>query len=258
MAPEKRHWRLTAVVSLVFVGIGLSLAQPAPAVWTDRSDYAPGSAVTFQGDAANGASMSPGETVAVTVRGPMRFEAGCRDVVDSGGAWSCSVRLAETENAYGSYTYTARGERSGAEAGGSFTSLALWHETRITDLGPASALGGGTLGVTAHLHVDVCRRYRCPGRGFCSFCSHDALEPGGRLVRVELDTRAVWLLAGDDGRIHGQLPVPRRSNWLRATFPGDDLLPESSASVWLVVLRARDMSESAKLPSPAPLAAGHD
>jgi uncharacterized repeat protein (TIGR01451 family) len=102
------------------VGLMLPL-QAAGAVWTDQSDYAPGSIVTIAGDNSDGAGYIAGESVVVNVQGPGNYEASCTAGVGGSGSWSCQVTLASDASAVGSYAYTATGQTSGVSQGGSFT-----------------------------------------------------------------------------------------------------------------------------------------
>jgi hypothetical protein len=118
------------IFAMVFGSPMSSLAR----VWTDPTDYPPGSTVWIQGDNSDGAAYQLGETVHVDVTGPLGedglpYQASCEDVVEEPDPanqpgylyWTCPVTLWDSPYAVGEYLYTATGLSSGVSQSGTFT-----------------------------------------------------------------------------------------------------------------------------------------
>src|SRR5215471_16576549 len=110
---------LTAGATALILMAGHTPAQAA--VWTDQSDYPPGSVVTIHGDNSDGAGYQANETVHVDVNGPGSIGPSCDATADDSGAWSCQITLGTGAAAIGGYTYTATGQTSGISQSGTFT-----------------------------------------------------------------------------------------------------------------------------------------
>jgi hypothetical protein len=110
---------LTASATVLILTGGSTVAQAA--VWTDQTDYSPGSVVTFNGDNSDGAGYQAGETVHVAVNGPGSIAPSCDATADASGAWSCQITLGTGAAAIGGYTYTATGQTTGVSQSGTFT-----------------------------------------------------------------------------------------------------------------------------------------
>jgi hypothetical protein len=120
------------VLDLLIIFV-LTFGSPMSAlahVWTDPTDYPPGSTVWIQGN--NDDDMlqedgSPwdyleGETVDVQVDGPGDWASSCSATVDATGYWTCSIQLdSDPAIAVGEYTFTATGLVSGKSETGMFT-----------------------------------------------------------------------------------------------------------------------------------------
>jgi hypothetical protein len=129
MGSHVSHRAVAAALSLITVGAtaliltaGSTVAQAA--VWTDQTDYSPGSVVTIHGDNSDGAGYQAGETVHVDVNGPGSIGPSCDATADDSGAWSCQITLGTGAAAVGSYIYTATGQASGVSQSGMFTDSA--------------------------------------------------------------------------------------------------------------------------------------
>jgi hypothetical protein len=112
------------IIYIVVLTTALLLALSSiamAAVWTDQSDYSPGSVVTISGDNRDGAGYLAGETVKVVVAGPNGYEATCEGVAGGEGAWNCTVTLWNSDLAVGDYIYTAVGQTSKVNQSGTFT-----------------------------------------------------------------------------------------------------------------------------------------
>lgn len=231
---------ITVLASL----IAMSIARPvSAAVWTDGSDYPPGSRVVIHGDNSDDAAFSANEVIRVAVRGPRGYTTDCRTVSDPLGSWSCAITLRPGEVAFGTYTYTVEGLGSGVTEVGTFSSAKTWHETRLTDLRPTQGVHGASVTATARLHVDQCSRYVCAGGEYCTSCRLDAVDPAGLLVKLSLGVFSEWVAADETGKVAARLPVPRNSEWLEASFSGSENLPRAFAQQRLTVRRLRDMPE---------------
>jgi hypothetical protein len=163
----KRHrvsrFASVAMAAALLVG---QVAVASATVWTDDTDYAPGSTVTISGDNTNGAGYVSGETVHVDVSGPNGYTSSCDGVADENGAWSCEVTLWASDLAVGDYDYTATGLTSGTTESGSFTDQV------------AFALDGASLtwydasDAAAGFNIQVSGTYRCdsssPAANNCS------------------------------------------------------------------------------------------
>src|SRR5215469_6584715 len=110
---------LTAGATALILMASHTPAQAA--VWTDQTDYPPGSVVTIHGDNSDAAGYQPGETVHVDVNDPNGSTQSCDATVDDSGAWSCQITLGTGIAAVGSYSYTATGQTSGVSQSGTFT-----------------------------------------------------------------------------------------------------------------------------------------
>src|SRR5262249_26474533 len=126
MGSRMSHRAAAAALSLITAGAtaliltaGSTAAQAA--VWTDQTDYSPGSVVTFSGDNSDAAGYQAGETVHVDVNGPGSIAPSCDATADDSGAWSCQLTLGMGAAAIGGYTYTATGQTSGVSQSGTFT-----------------------------------------------------------------------------------------------------------------------------------------
>jgi hypothetical protein len=122
-----------------YVNLGLA------SVYTNASDYAPGSEVTFSGDNADMAGYLPGETVTVNVTGPNGYTATCSAIVNEYGAWSCSVTLWDSDQAVGQYTYEATGSDSGVFFTGSFTDGREIVDAKLNDSKLVTVAKGATI-----------------------------------------------------------------------------------------------------------------
>jgi hypothetical protein len=114
------------IIYIVVLTTALLLALSSiamAAVWTDQSDYSPGSVVTISGDNSDGAGYVVGETVHVDVSGPNGYTAECDAIAgnDDNAAWSCQVTLWDSDLAVGEYSYTATGPDSHVSQSGTFT-----------------------------------------------------------------------------------------------------------------------------------------
>ncbi len=120
---------------VIFAMVFGSPMSAAAKVWTDPTDYPPGSTVWIQGDNSDGAAYQLGETVHVEVVGPLGedgqpYTASCEDVVEETDPvnrpgylyWTCSVTLWDSLYAEGPYTYTAYGSQVTEQ--GTFTDAA--------------------------------------------------------------------------------------------------------------------------------------
>jgi hypothetical protein len=126
MGSRISHRAAAAALSLMTMGAtalvmtaGATVAQAA--VWTDQTDYPPGSVVTIHGDNSDGAGYQAGETVNVVVNQPNDITQTCDGTADDSGAWSCQITLGTGIAAVGSYSYTATGQTSGVSQNGTFT-----------------------------------------------------------------------------------------------------------------------------------------
>jgi hypothetical protein len=136
MGSRISHRAAAAVLSVITVGAtalimtaGATVAQAA--VWTDQTDYPPGSVVTIHGDNSDGAGYQAGEAVHVDVNGPGSIGPSCDATADDSGAWSCQITLGTGAAAIGGYTYTATGQTSGVSQSGTFTDSGCKDESAL-------------------------------------------------------------------------------------------------------------------------------
>lgn len=120
-----RRLLLGFLVLAVGVSIAVGPRTGLAHVFTDQTDYLPGSTVLISGDNSDGAGYLPGETVLVEVSGPNGYASFCEGFPDLDGAWSCAVVLDDTSDAIGTYAYTATGLDSGVFESGVFTDATL-------------------------------------------------------------------------------------------------------------------------------------
>lgn len=117
----------TLVAAAVMVGIA------GASVWTDQSDYTPGSTVTIHGgnNDAGQPGYVTGNTINVAVDGPNGWSDSCSDTVNDNGKWSCDVTLASDPLvAGGDYSYTATSKDANGDTiseDGTFTDSADTH-----------------------------------------------------------------------------------------------------------------------------------
>src|SRR5262249_59385725 len=123
MGSRMSHRAAAAALSLITAGAtaliltaGSTAAQAA--VWTDQTDYSPGSVVTFSGDNSDATGYQAGETVHVDVNGPGSIAPSCDATADDSGAWSCQITLGMGAAAIGGYTYTPTRPTPGAPPNG--------------------------------------------------------------------------------------------------------------------------------------------
>ena len=136
-----------ALGALTVVAMVIAFASTVSAyVTTDQFDYPPGSTVTFSGDNSDEAGYLAGETVIVDVSGPNGYVSSCVAVTNFDGAWSCQVTL-PTQDAVGTYLYTATGENSGVSQSGVFTDATL---TLFEDAGFTIQRNAFAWGATLH------------------------------------------------------------------------------------------------------------
>jgi hypothetical protein len=150
-------WATLALMTAILV---MTSASAYATVWTDQSDYAPGSIVTISGDNSNGAGYLPGEAVHVDVSGPNGYATSCEGVADDSGAWSCQVALWDSPLAAGEYSYTAAGGESGVTETGSFTDNVLFSITA-----PAENSGDWYRTMSGGFDVTVGGKYTCNTSG---------------------------------------------------------------------------------------------
>jgi hypothetical protein len=109
---------------MVVLAIVASVATAS--VWTNQSDYSPGSTVTISGDNSNGAGYVPDNTVNVAATNTdTGWSDSCSATVADDGTWSCDLTLSsDPSEAVGSYTYTATSadaDGNPISEGGTFT-----------------------------------------------------------------------------------------------------------------------------------------
>jgi hypothetical protein len=131
----------TIIAAAVMVGVA------GASVWTDQSDYSPGSTVTIHG--GNNDSGDPGyvteNTVNVAVNGPNGWSDSCSDTVNDNGKWSCDITLSsDPDVAVGSYSYTATSKDANdneISETGDFTDAVVQTETTVTSNNNPSTSG---------------------------------------------------------------------------------------------------------------------
>jgi hypothetical protein len=111
---------------IIFVLTFGSPMSAAAQVWTNPTDYPPGSVVTIRGDNSdedNDHNFLANEGIHVDVVGPNNgYTLACDTVSDENGAWACDVTLAsDPAVAVGEYIFTATGQESGNVETGMFT-----------------------------------------------------------------------------------------------------------------------------------------
>ena len=127
-----KTYRILNLLLVFIMSFGSPLGSLAQ-VWTDPTDYSPGSTVWIQGDNSDGAPYQLDEAVHVDVIGP-NDEFGdpyydyCDTTVSAPDAnnpgylyWTCPVELWDNLYAVGVYTYTATTAVSGLVEIGNFT-----------------------------------------------------------------------------------------------------------------------------------------
>jgi hypothetical protein len=134
----------------------ISTTIPVGNVWTDASDYAPGSVVTVSGgdNSLNGEQLgfTAGETVHIDVSGPNGYAAACEVTANTFGKWSCPVVLWSGLQAEGNYFYTAKGITSAITVSGTFTDARAINWVQLNGATSAiTVLPGAT--ITASVNV---------------------------------------------------------------------------------------------------------
>jgi len=107
---RRRGWFALILGTIIAAAVPAGIAGAE--VWTDQSDYAPGSVVTIHGgnDSAGAPGYVPGQMVDVAVSGPNGWTSSCSATVgdDESDSWSCQVTLdSDPAVAVGDYSYTA-------------------------------------------------------------------------------------------------------------------------------------------------------
>ena len=117
-------------IIMIFVMIFGAPTSALAYVWTDPTDYPPGSTVWIQGNNDDDMVQEDGspwdylenETVEVLVDGPGEWTSFCTAVVNATGYWTCPIQLdSDPAVAVGEYNYTATGLVSGKSETGTFT-----------------------------------------------------------------------------------------------------------------------------------------